>query len=210
MSVTNQARKKYWNDAWSLSLRFKSLKPTNELPWDIHTFDKNLQESLKLLHLDKGKVLEIGCGSGYDSKFLNDIGFDVTSIDISEISIKIAKKNNQGNNVNFIVGDIEFDIPNEKYDLIYDRSCLNNCQDKLFQIFEKLSSVLNVGGKIISIAGNINQTERETVKPSPMSIGYLEHNCYKWFKIILVKEIIFELHPDYGNCLGNLFILEKK
>jgi SAM-dependent methyltransferase len=208
----NEKSREYWDDVWSFSRshQFASLNPTNNLPWDIQTHDKNLQHSLNLLNLTKGKVLEIGCGSGNDSKFLDDIGFNVTAMDISKNAIDIAKKNNQGKNINFVVGDILFDIPNEKYDLIYDRACLHNCQDRLFEIFKNLNSILTDDGKIIIIAGNINQPKRECTIPPSMLIGHLEHNCRNWFKIILVREIIIELNSDYENCLGNLFILERK
>ena len=43
------------------------------------------------LRLVKGKVLDVGAGSGIHSLYLQDKGFDVTSIDVSEISCVIMK-----------------------------------------------------------------------------------------------------------------------
>ena len=40
----------------------------------------------------KGKVLDVGAGSGAHSLFLQDSGFDVTSIDISELSCELMKE----------------------------------------------------------------------------------------------------------------------
>jgi len=43
------------------------------------------------LRLVKGKVLDVGAGSGIHSLYLQDNGFDVTSIDVSELSCIIMK-----------------------------------------------------------------------------------------------------------------------
>lgn len=40
----------------------------------------------------KGKVLDVGAGSGAHSLFLQDSGFDITSIDISELSCELMKE----------------------------------------------------------------------------------------------------------------------
>lgn len=44
------------------------------------------------LGLVKGKVLDVGAGSGTHSLYLQDNGFDVTSIDVSELSCELMKE----------------------------------------------------------------------------------------------------------------------
>lgn len=44
------------------------------------------------LRLVKGKVLDVGAGSGVHSLYLHDNGFDITSIDVSQLSCEIMKK----------------------------------------------------------------------------------------------------------------------
>lgn len=39
-----------------------------------------------------GKILDVGCGSGRDSNYLDQNGFEVEGIDASSELIKIAKK----------------------------------------------------------------------------------------------------------------------
>ena len=202
--------KNMWESVWRREEKYPSLIPTNELPWDIHTHDKNLEFVLKDLNLKSGKVLELGCGSGNDAKFLANAGFDVTAIDISEIAINIAKSNTVGLPINYICGDIEFDIPNTIYDFIYDRGCIHYCQDKLFNIFGNLKNILASGSKLILLTGNKNSKLYDIVSPTPMSLGDVEHHSYRWFKVKLVKEIIFEQNPHYGDSLGYLFVLEKR
>jgi 2-polyprenyl-3-methyl-5-hydroxy-6-metoxy-1,4-benzoquinol methylase len=45
----------------------------------------------KALQLAKGKVLDVGCGAGSHALYLEEKGFDVTAIDISENAIKACK-----------------------------------------------------------------------------------------------------------------------
>ena len=45
----------------------------------------------KALQLCKGKILDIGCGAGSHSLYLQEKGFDVTAVDISENAIKACE-----------------------------------------------------------------------------------------------------------------------
>ena len=45
----------------------------------------------KALQLVKGKVLDVGCGAGSHALYLQEKGFDVTAIDISENAIKACE-----------------------------------------------------------------------------------------------------------------------
>ena len=44
------------------------------------------------LRFVKGKVLDVGAGSGAHSLYLQDNGFDITSLDVSELSCEIMKE----------------------------------------------------------------------------------------------------------------------
>ena len=45
----------------------------------------------KALQLAKGKILDVGCGAGSHSLFLQEKGFEVTAVDISENAIQTCK-----------------------------------------------------------------------------------------------------------------------
>ena len=64
--------------------------------------------------LVKGRVLDVGAGSGTHSLYLQDNGFDITSIDISELSCLLMKE--QGLK-NVICKDI-WTFETERYDTI--------------------------------------------------------------------------------------------
>jgi SAM-dependent methyltransferase len=203
----------FWENVWELNHTYVSKNDTKELPWEINTYDKNLEEIINLLNLENGNILEIGCGSGHDVKFLSKKGFNVTGIDISEKAINIAKINNENcKNIKFIIGDIQNNLPDEKYDIIYDRGCLHNIKAmcNLDDIFKLLSNKLNYKGKIILITGNHNEPPSKYTKPPTTTISEIEFFSNNFFKIKLVKEVIFELNKNYENSLGWLFLLEKR
>ena len=52
------------------------------------SFDEMPILEQKALKLSKGKILDVGCGAGSHSLYLQQKGFDVTSIDISPNAIK--------------------------------------------------------------------------------------------------------------------------
>ena len=50
-------------------------------------------------------VADLGCGDGYGSMLLNNEGYDVIGMDISEEMIRIATKKEQSS-LSFVVGDL--------------------------------------------------------------------------------------------------------
>lgn len=205
--------KKFWENIWDFNHNYISKNNTKELPWEIYTYDENLKDMINLLGLKKGSILEIGCGSGNDIKFLSKKGFNVTGIDISKKAINIAKMNNKDSkNVKFIVGDVQNNLPKKTYDIIYDRGCIHNIKitGNLENIFKILSSKLNFKGKMIIITGNNNAPLSKYTRPNSTSISEIEFFSKKFFKIKLVKEIEFKLNKNYQDSLGWIFLLEKK
>lgn len=63
------------------------------------------EEEKLIMKLPIGLTLDIGCGTGYHSRLLKDIGHRVVSADISFEMVKKAKNNNNGDF--FLVADIE-------------------------------------------------------------------------------------------------------
>lgn len=108
------------------------------------------------------KVLEIGCGIGTQSeliaKFLTE--GNLTSIDISSVSIDIAKdKLKEYSQIEFFVGDIvnmNFTPPN-KFDMIILPDVIEHIPlESHKKLFEKLRSVLKPSGIILIHIPNPN------------------------------------------------------
>lgn len=81
---------------------------------EAHAFMDNIIEYLNLP--EEAKILDLACGKGRHSIYLNEIGFDVTGADLSENSIAEAKKS-ENEKLHFVVHDMR-EPCHEKYDAI--------------------------------------------------------------------------------------------
>ena len=87
------------------------------------------EEPSKLLvdfyHLaKKGNALDIACGTGRNSLFLADKGFNVDAIDISDVALEKLK--NKNSSINTIVADLdEYSFEENKYELVVNVNFLN-------------------------------------------------------------------------------------
>ncbi|MFV0539890.1 MAG: class I SAM-dependent methyltransferase [Aestuariibaculum sp.] len=61
------------------------------LPYLFRNFKAMPKLEQSALNLSKGKILDVGCGAGSHSLYLQEKGLDVTAIDISKGAVKVAK-----------------------------------------------------------------------------------------------------------------------
>jgi len=78
-------------------------------------FMKNLTQFLELK--EGAKILDLACGKGRHSKFLNTLGYDVTGVDLSPNSIAYAEQF-QNETLHFKVHDMCLPYP-EKFDAVF-------------------------------------------------------------------------------------------
>ena len=62
------------------------------LPYLFRTYEEMPKLEQEALNLANGAILDVGCGSGCHSLYLQEKGLDVTSIDISEGAVEVASK----------------------------------------------------------------------------------------------------------------------
>jgi len=108
----------------------------------------------KALQLCKGKVLDVGCGAGSHSLYLQGKGFEVTAIDISENAIKACQlrglKNAQVQNI--------LDLENESFDtilLLMNGTGIFRTLAETSKYLQKLKSLLNPNGQILIDSSDI-------------------------------------------------------
>lgn len=119
------------------------------------SFDEMPKIEQKALQLSKDKVLDIGCGAGSHALYLQEKGFDVTPIDISENAVKACELRGLKN---VKVQDV-LDLDSEKkYDTILLLmngtgifGTLENCSKYLL----KLKSLLKENGQILIDSSDI-------------------------------------------------------
>jgi ubiquinone/menaquinone biosynthesis C-methylase UbiE len=100
------------------------------------------------------KILDYGCGNGVHSFWLADFGGDVTAIDISENSLKIAKEKSlqkkSGSRVKFIAMDCEkLEFEDNHFDIIFDGGSFSSLD--LNKAYPELARVLKPNGFVIGI-----------------------------------------------------------
>ena len=108
----------------------------------------------KALQLAKGKILDVGCGAGSHSLYLQEKGFDVISIDISANAIKACElrglKNARVQNV--------LDLENEKFDtilLLMNGTGIFGTLSETSKYLQKLKLLLNPNGQILIDSSDI-------------------------------------------------------
>ena len=103
--------------------------------------DKSYIDSF-LETISGNKILDLGCGPGILSKYLSDLGYDVTGVDFAEQMISIAR--GIAPKVNFIVSDIASLELDDKFDgIVLAHFLIHFSKDENIQILNRLHTLMN-------------------------------------------------------------------
>jgi len=106
-----------------------------------------------------GRLLEIGAGVGYSSKWFLDQGFDVTATDLSTVNVEICRAKGLRAEVRDMA-DLGF--VDQLFDGVWAASCLMHIPDsELPSVLEEISRVLTLPGHLW--AGTWGGTDREGI-----------------------------------------------
>ena len=125
------------------------------LPYLFRNYNEMPALEQKALDLAYGKVLDIGCGSGSHSLYLQEKGLDVNAIDISKGAIETCKLRGIKNAEQIDV----LDLKNEKYDTILammNGAGMSGKLKNLSNFLLHLRSLLNPGGQILTDSSDIS------------------------------------------------------
>ena len=104
-----------WFETWFDTSYYHTLYKHRDID-EAEKFISNLLEYLELK--DGSKCLDLACGKGRHSLFLNKNGFDVIGLDLSVNSIESAKSK-ENDTLKFEVHDMREVYQNEKFDAIF-------------------------------------------------------------------------------------------
>lgn len=200
---------KHWYISWFDTPYYHILYKDRDYS-EAQGFMDNLSNYLNLP--DNGKILDLACGKGRHSVYLNKLGYDVTGVDLSEQSINYAKQY-ENDTLKFKVHDMSKPL-NDKFDAVFnlftsfgyfdDESCNLNT-------IKAIKSELNEFGFGVIDFMNTNYVTSNLVAQDIKSVDgidfYQKRRAENGF---IMKDISFEIDGEKFNfqeCV-RAFILE--
>lgn len=156
----------------------------------------------------QGKLLDLGAGQGQDSRYFAELGYDVTSTDISDSALKLSKENAEGLDIKFMEVDITNKLPFEdnSFDIVYSHMALHYFTDKKTrEVFQEIFRVLKPQGILASLFNTIE--DAETTDPGYASI---EKDYYKSPEGLLKRYFSVDYLRDVTGELFTPVILDNK
>jgi methyl halide transferase len=151
---------------------------------------------------NKGKILIVGCGKGYDAVLAAEKGYDVTAIDFSLTAIEYAEQLaiQKELNIKFLIEDI-FTLNKdyvESFDIVYEYAtycAINPERRKEFAI--KISSLIKKGGRLIAILFPVDK--RDGGPPFSVDIQEFYKNFSEHLQLELSTKQINSIKPRKGK-----------
>jgi SAM-dependent methyltransferase len=192
-----------WND------RYRD----GDLPWDTGQPSSELQRVFRRNTIRPCRALELGCGTGTNSVWLAQLGFEVTGIDVARLAVEQAQNRAHavGVKVHFVVADVlqlpELDGP---FEFFFDRGCYHAVRrDAPAQYAPAVARQLASGGRGLILAGNA----REPHDPGPPVVTEEEirDELGLAFQILDLHEFRFDEAPGVPErFLGWSCLVEKR
>lgn len=190
-SKNNDCKSENWFASWFDSPYYHILYKERNFR-EAQLFMDNLTH---YLNMDEGsKVLDLACGKGRHSIYLNQLGYDVLGVDLSENSIEIAKKNSNPS-LHFQVHDMRNPFE-EKYDAILNLftsfGYFENEEDNLKTLIAIKESLSEYGFGVIDFM-NVNQVIANLVENETKTVDDIDFKIKRYvLDGYIFKEIDFE------------------
>lgn len=195
-----------WYTAQDHPIALLRAENAERAPWVEKEIAKNLEGSLY--------ILDVGCGGGFLSNHLAHAGHQVTGIDLSENSLKIAKRYDQTGSVSYLQADA-YALPfkNAKFDVVCAMDILEHVENPANLIAEA-SRVLRPGGLFFFHTFNRNWKSRLLViKGVDWFVKNAPKNMHV-YELFITPEELRELFQDKGldveKFLGFVPCLKQK
>tara|TARA_R110002051_G_scaffold64139_1_gene116750 strand:- start:30662 stop:31420 length:759 start_codon:yes stop_codon:yes gene_type:complete len=127
---------------------------TIPLPYMFRSFKEMPKLEQKALKICKGKILDVGCGAGSHSLYLQENGFSVTSLDTSAGAIEVCKLRGIENTINESILSYEDKIFDTLL-ILMNGVGLAGTLNGLEKFFAKLKKLLKKDGQILLDSSDI-------------------------------------------------------
>jgi len=187
------------------------------LPWDTGRPSSELQRVLREHAIAPCRALDIGCGTGTNSVWLAEKGFDVTGLDVAPLAIERANDRARaaGVNARFLAADV-LNLPDVNlsdlgapFRFFFDRGCYHAVRrDAPLAYAPAVARLLATGARGLVLAGNA----REPHDPGPpvVTADEIRTELGQAFQILDLHEFRFDEAPGVGvQFLGWSCLVQK-
>lgn len=157
-----------------------------------------------------GKILDIGCGPGWTTSFLDRAGYTAMGVDISEKMIEIANErcDRENQSVEFAVGDMEdLDVGRYDFDGAMFFDCLHHCPN-FPSALQRAHAHLRPGGYLLLLETTwlhrySPHARGETEKYGVTELGFSRGQLRRALRQAGFGDITF--YHDPGPCYRGFF-----
>jgi len=179
------------SSAWDTEYLSNEMGPIYEPLW------RNVSD--RLLSVSTGKIIDFGCGDGKYSFLLNDMGFDISGIDLSSKAIKLAKKIQNERGIEGIEFAVHDSIPNQIPDnsinavvMLNTYHCLASSLRKI--VINSVARVLAQQGLLILSALSLEDESYPRNKWIEIASNTYNDGAGKLFHFFSKDELVAELY----------------
>lgn len=183
---------------------------SGETPWDSGVPEPVLVEAVREALLPTGRVLEIGCGTGTNARYLAEQGFEVVAVDLAPTAIERARLQNSVPGVTYAVLDVlEGQLPEGPFDAVVDRGCFHifGLLEQQQRFVEKVAQALRVGGCWLSLIGSTEGPPRDHGPPRRSAANVIDV-VEPHLQLVVLRESSF--HDSKGSPKAWLCLFRRR
>lgn len=199
--MTESCTKENWFKKW-FNTNYYHLLYKHRDDNEAQLFIDNLIQ--KLQPAPDSHILDLACGRGRHSIYLNQKGFEVSGMDLSAENIKMARAA-ATQNLHFIQGDMRENYGEAKYDLILNLftsfGYFTNPQDNV-RACKQMAIALKPRGKVLIDFLNVNQLESGLVAQEEKKIGAIK---FQISRHIADGEVLKTIRVEDGNKVETFY-----
>ena len=141
-------------------------------------------------------ILDLACGRGRHARFLNELGFTVTGIDLSQSNISYAQKHHTSKGLQFEVGDMRQPYGTNRFEYIFNLftsfGYFDSWEDDL-QALKMMKQALKPGGTLVLDFMNVNKVKMGLVTEEVRQVKGIEFHIERFIRNgMVIKKISFE------------------
>lgn len=208
--VTDAGDKKDWFETWFDSPYYHILYKER----DEAEAEKFLDNLITKIHLNQGdRILDVACGKGRHSLYLNKKGYDVTGYDLSEQSIK-HNLSMENESLHFFLHDMRELFRTNYFDVVLNLFSSFGYFDKAHDNFRCLQShyaALKKEGLFVLDYLNTNKIKNSVEQEFEKQVdGITFHIKKRVKKNIVIKEIKFEHNKMHFSFEEHVTLYDQK